>query len=436
MLAYLETDLVSNLKEAKTVSIAIALINEYGFNIIESNLPENCTRRYLVGINLPTPPNILHRFLTLQSNFPSEIAAKIYKASENYHPKVYLIEKQDGKLIAFVGSANATKGGFTHNIEMSFAITGQEDCIKLKAWFNDLFNSTGNYDDEYISRYEIVYKKNQILASTQKSNVDKVNNSDTSLPGAGLVINPDQFFRQSDFDAFAEIRQNDSSSTAVESRAKVRERLIKLAEMIAPLFSVYNITDLHLPYLRSWYTSKHYHAARSNGPKEAIWLNFGKSPAELVKYEKKSDRKITSHQRIQVILRNTNEKAYIGIWLYLSRSNSSYFDRVRLKEGLKDRDFVERLYEYVIALGGMYWLYIGGFEDLSVSKIVNVQQVVDFFNQDNYRPEIIIGRNYSPNDKLLSEENISETILMEFSKLYKIYDLIRAPMPLPSNNNI
>ena len=203
MLEYLEKDLVTSLNDAKAISIAVALIKDYGFNIIEANIPEDCKRRYLLGIDLPTPPNILRKLLELQQTSQDNVSAKIYNANENYHPKVYLIEKKSGELIAFIGSANATRGGFTHNIEMSFAITNQEDCIKLKAWYNNLFNSAKQYNEKYINEYEIMYNRNKALTSTQKSNISAITNGKSVVSGKNLIIQPEQFFRQSDFDAFS-----------------------------------------------------------------------------------------------------------------------------------------------------------------------------------------------------------------------------------------
>ncbi len=152
-----------------------------------------------------------------------------------------------------------------------------------------------------------------------------------------------------------------------------------------------------------------------------------------MRYKEVFYQSITNHERIQVILRNTDQEAYIGIWLYLSKRNSSYFDRQRLKQGLVDIDFIARLYEYTLALGGSYWIRIGDDDEISVSELENTAQLVNFLLKDNYTQEIIIGRNYDPNDTDLSQENITETVLIEFSKLFKIYELVKAPMPLLHN---
>ena len=425
MLAYLEKDLIINIKNAKSLSIAVALINNYGLKIVEENVPKNCHREYLIGIHLPTPPDVLRKLLELGNDFSNKVETRLYNSQENYHPKVYLIEKESGDLIAFVGSANATRGGLRHNIEMSVSITDQSQCLMLKDWFNQLFLKSKKYDEEFVKQYEYVYRKNRSLSSTQKSNIEKIVGSSNSSVSQKITIRTGQFFRQSDFDAFAVPLQMDKSTFAVELRANVKERLIELSEMIVPKFIDYGMTDLHQPYKRNLYTSQHFHSGRSLGPKEAIWLHFGKSRVELVKYEG-DFQSITNHARLQVILRNTATEIYIGIWLYLSKPGGSYFDKERLVEGLKDINFRERLYEYIIDLGGVYWVAVGD-DWLNVSEIKSSDELADFLVEDIYQYEIIIGRNYDPNDLSLSEENIEETVLVEFSKLFKIYALIKAP---------
>ncbi|MES2286762.1 MAG: phospholipase D-like domain-containing protein [Bacteroidota bacterium] len=431
MLEYLEADLITNLKDAKSISIAVALIKDYGLKKIENSIDNDlCIRKYLVGIHLPTPPDILRRLLDLQQKNPNEVAARIYDSNENYHPKVYIVEKTTGELIAFIGSANATRGGFTHNIEMNVAITCQEQCKKLQNWFDTLFNSAKQYDEEYIKEYEITFKKNRILASTQKSNVDELTNNSSPVPSNNLIISSSQFFRQSDFDAFALPTQHNISSFAVELRANVKERLIELSEMTMDSFLDYNIINLHLPYRRNLYVSQHFHSrGHKHIAKESIWLNFGKSRSELNNYQGKFYQSFVNHLRIQIILRNSVNEAYIGIWLYVSKVNSSLHDKKHLIEGLKKPDFVERLYEYIVALGGAYWITLGN-NKINICELENSKQLVDFLSRNVYKQELIIGRNYQPNDSDLSEDNIAETVLIEFSKLYKIYDLIKAPIPI------
>jgi hypothetical protein len=131
-----------------------------------------------------------------------------------------------------------------------------------------------------------------------------------------LVITPGQYFRQSDFDAFAIDTHYDTSPSAVELRGEVRERLIELHELIKDDFPKYGITDLYLRKGRNHYTSQHFHSRGNNHiPKEAIWLQYGKSKDELLRYSGKFYQSFENHLRIQVILKNTADEVIIGIWL-------------------------------------------------------------------------------------------------------------------------
>jgi HKD family nuclease len=424
LIPHIENDLIAHLKNAKKISIAVALLKDYGLNIIESNIPKNCIRRYLLGIHLPTPPDILRKLKQKQSDYPNLYHTKIYNSGENYHPKVYLIETIDERVVAIVGSANGTRGGFVGNIEMNIVIVHPQECNEIQKWFDTLFISANDYDYDFLELYEKVYKRNRILATTEKSNTSIVTNNSAIPSGKGLVVAKGQFFRQSDFDAFDRTNHFDTSPATVKLRAKVKERLIELGHRIKNRFIGYGILDLHLPYRRNLYTSQHFHS-RGNVhiAKQAIWLNFGKGYSELNRYPK-NYKNFVSHSRIQVILVNSIHEAFIGIWLYLAKPNWSYYDRKHLKDNLSNPNFAERLYEYTIALGGAYWIMLGD-KELYISEIETAKQLIEFLLTDDYTPEFIIGRNYNPNDTDISDENIDETTLIEFSKLYKIYDLIR-----------
>src|SRR5690242_12568600 len=112
LVPHLHSEIIPVLKKAKEFRVAVALMNEYVLDILEESLPLDCERKYLVGVNLPTHPAVLERLLSLRQTLPN-FQAKIYKAKENYHPKVYIIrDKADGSYATFLGSANATRGGW------------------------------------------------------------------------------------------------------------------------------------------------------------------------------------------------------------------------------------------------------------------------------------------------------------------------------------
>lgn len=424
MIETLRDELLPALKSASEIYVAVALMNDYGLDAIETCLPAKCRRSYLVGVHLPTPPSVFRKLLALQNADPALVQARVWKEKANYHPKVYIIKTLEGELIAFVGSANATRGGFERNVEISFKVTDQPHYDKLFNWFSTRFKLGKSFNKTYIDNYEKTYRRNKQLQGTQKSNIDNLTNRADGVPGLNLVVPAGQFFTQSDFDAFADVNHLDTSPAAVARRAKVRRRLIDLNDLIVPKFQAYGITNLHNHYSRREITSKHYHArGYDHIPKEAIWLHYGKSVPEL-KLRKPNKIDFGQNLRIQIILRNTNQEAYIGTWLYVSKDGGSYHDRHYIKNQIPVPGFVDQFFTLLKDLGNAYWFVIDGhnlnIEDMHTPKILETH-----LQKDQYKGTYNIGRLYQPDDPDLSVENIVDTVLEEFSKLYKIYDLIK-----------
>jgi len=78
----------------------------------------------------------------------------------------------------------------------------------------------------------------------------------------------------------------------------------------------------------------------------------------------------------------------------------------------------------LLELGGSYWINNGGLI-INLNDLKSPNQLFEFIKKDDFSDYYIIGRNYDPNDLQLSEENISETVLTEFRKVFMIYDLIK-----------
>lgn len=411
-------DIIPHLKEAEEIWIAVALMNEFGLSVVE-NAPEDCKKNILVGLDLPTSPSVLHRLLSLKSDI---IISKVFISNKTFHPKVYIIRKKGNRFIAYVGSANATNGGLINNVELSLYIEDLYQCQQLIDWFNECFSDALLFDRNFIEKYEQTYKRNKSLGATQKSNNDKLKAIAQAGSGVNLIVSGGQFFEQADFEAYDPLYHYDASNFAVNKRAAVRLKFLELNNRIFPRFTEYGLNDLYLPENRRNYTSYHWHSrGNTHIAQDAIWLNYGKSPHQL---SVSHGHKFVDNIRIQIILRHTSAEAYIGIWLFIGKPNGSYWDRKYLKEKIKDQGYLLSLYEYILALGGAYWVNIAD-EDLWVSDLENPQQLYDFLIEDTFSDYFIIGRNYQPNDNDLSDSNIEETVLIEFTKLYKLYELIK-----------
>jgi hypothetical protein len=424
MIRTLRDELLPVLKSASEIYVAVALMNDYGLKAIEDLLPPDCLRVYLVGVHLPTPPSVFRKLLALQAANPTAVFCRVWREKANYHPKVYLIRSNKGELIAFAGSANATRGGFERNVEISFKISDPPQYANLFEWFTESFMLGKVFDHAYIDKYESTYRRNKQLQATQKSNTDNFTDRADGVPGINLVVPMGQFFTQGHFDAFAETTHLDTSPAAVRRRKLVRDRMIQLDKLIVPKFAAHGITNLHNHPSSRAITSQHFHS-RGNVhiTKEAIWLHYGKSKDELLlRKPKKMD--FGQHLRIQIILRNTNKEAYIGTWLYVAKGNGSYHDRHYLQTQLPVPGFLDQLFNHLKDLGNAYWIVIDKhtllIEDMTTPKILETH-----LRKDQYKGTFNIGRLYQPDDPDLSEDNIVDTVLVEFAKLYKVYDLIK-----------
>lgn len=424
MISHLESDLPIFLNNACELYVAVALMNSYGLDFFENNISPRCSRKYLVGVDLPTHPDVLVRLFEM-GGFNDQVSSKIFTLRETYHPKVYIIRGHDRKLTAYVGSANATKGGFKSNIEMGILVHDEKQCEELLIWYNKMFSISRRYDLDYINKYKQVYHRNKLLRSTVNANIDNFVKKNHSNTNTSLNVPSGQFFEQEDFDAFGPTTHYETDRISVAKRKLVRDKLLDLNDRILSKFQLYSIDNLYTHPKRNNYTSQHFHSRGNNHiAKEAIWLHYGKSSSELEKYDG-FYKHFVNHIRVQVILRNAIDEAYIGIWLFVSKINGSYYDRLNLKEQLADPNYSKLLYSFVLDLGGDYWIVVGSQSVLYISDLYDESHLKEYLLKDDFTGQFIIGRNYSPDSADLSKENISETVLVEFSKLYKIYDLIK-----------
>jgi HKD family nuclease len=429
MITQLADELKAVIPKAKAAYIAVALMKQYGLDIFKK-LPENCIQRFLIGIDLPTPPSILSDLLNKQVETKKRIEVKLHNTQSTYHPKVYLFELQDGEYVAFIGSANATKGGLTTNIELSIALHGK-DCEKIKDWFDVQYRAAEFYNNEFIERYKLTYQRNRILRSTQTSNLKAMNRVEDT-PYVYPLINEGQFFIQSDFDALAPKFHFDKTDSIKGKRKEVQKHILNLHDAIYDRFSEFGLTNISKHHNKANITSLPNHNGRTkSNRKEAIWLHYGKTDEELALYPEEQ-QSVSYHVRLQLIVRHSKERASIGIWLYLGKSHSSLDDRKWLIDQFKNDSFEDVLLAHLLALGGSYWIW---FVDENVDDFLYVSEIKDakdlrrFLLKDKevygFSKELIIGRDYDPNDPAFSRDEIEETVLVEFSKLYKIYNLVK-----------
>jgi HKD family nuclease len=425
----LHLEIIPLLKKAKEFRVAVALMNEYVLDIFEETLPADCEKRYLVGINLPTHPAVLQRLLTLQQTSPN-FKARIYKAKENYHPKVYIIrDKTDESYSTFLGSANATRGGWYSNVEMNSLHRGEKGAA-LIPWFDDLFKKGIDFDESFIERYTKAFNRNKFLERTMRSNVEEILDENRFPPPNVNAITDEQFFRVTDFEAYAPPTHAVHDAPTVAGRNRVKDRLLELDELIYPYFNENGIAELFRHPIDQFRTARTVRPMRGN-IRDAIWLHYGKSEQELKLYAGEGASSFTNHIRIQVILRHTETTAFIGTWIYIGKGGGSIKDREFIQSRLDSPGFLTVLKEFLQHLGNSYYLDIGG-HDIKISQIQSEKSLKAFLLYDKkkeFKTDFKIGRNYKVDHPDLRQDKIAETTLLEFAKLYRIYQIFRHRMP-------
>lgn len=156
----IHTDIKQKLKaellESKSVWIATAMISYNGWQFIQENLSKDTEQHFLIGIDLATEPKVFEELL---NNL--HINARVYQANYTFHPKVYLLQKNDNSFTAFIGSSNTTSWGLEKNVEMNFQVNDQVECVNLLKWFNEYYDNgyiiTEDFFNDYKSKYTRLY---------------------------------------------------------------------------------------------------------------------------------------------------------------------------------------------------------------------------------------------------------------------------------------
>ena len=421
-----------DLPQAKEIWIAVALIKEDAFNVLQSAVPSNCKQNYLVGVDLPTPPVVLRK-LQAQQN-PLLFKAAIYKDSNHkFHPKVYLLKTEE-KLIAFIGSANLTPSGLEDNIEMSFRTENQTECIKVLSWFEKLFQESYPLDDKNIEICERDFEEQEEQARKRKAKrraikLFRPERKEDQFTGIDFT---DRYFKREHHLAFRKDLWRSNSPSATKERKKVVSRFEELHEEIYSKFSEQGIDKLK-PNVKVHLVSLYYHpAGLASRNIDGMWLSYGKDQREIKEYHKLFPKvngdgeddlqSFINHARMQIKI-SLDE---IGIWILFGKNNGgSAFDRHYFTEHMKLVSYRGAFFDMVKALPEEYWILVGGLKARYFTEFETPDKLHEYCKKDKSKDYFIIGRDYSISDEEMSETNLPYTTLTEFSRLYPIYQFMR-----------
>ncbi|MCB9196461.1 MAG: hypothetical protein H6598_09580 [Flavobacteriales bacterium] len=415
----LESEFKSLIEKADEILVAVAMLSDYGLSVFDDR-DKNCNFQILVGYDLPTQPS------ALQSLLNNGLKARIYDVKKQFfHPKLYLF-RLNQQWTAFVGSGNCTKGGLNSNIELNIRIEEDETIEDLRKWFNTYFKLGTELTQQWLNDYKVFFndvsernKELEILTDQFKLQTG-VSKGNLSLKDYNFT---NQFFGFKHYDAFTPPKPIQDDIAAIQERHEVSKKLIELHELLYPVIQKNN-WDIYPHHQEQHITSSYFHHERVSKSLTEIWLHYGRSEEELEVYKKEFGENMTSlfHMRMEVLI----GKDCLYSELRVGKKDGSYPDREYIKDQLKNNPtFSLGYYKYIQQLDPDFSVTINGDSRL-VTSFRDAEELRQFTLQDNIRHYYFsIGRTYLPDDPRISNSNVVQSIIGDFTQLYPLYQLFK-----------
>ncbi|XLS30294.1 phospholipase D family protein [Flavobacteriaceae bacterium M23B6Z8] len=405
---------------ADEILVASAMLTLDGVGYFD-NRKKDCIFNVLVGIDLPTQPKALQKLLD------DSIHAKVHNIKgQFFHPKVYLF-RNDEHWTGFVGSGNCTKGGIESNLEMTLKTADENVTADLVKWFNLYYQKHGtNLTQEFIDDYEVLFSARKDLEEELRAKVSSFKNETGVSKGRRKLsdyVFTNQFFQFEHYNAFAGRKPILDTPEARQERFRVQEKLLELHQKLYPEIRKrgWDVYEHHMP---QHITSSYRHNERASKELDALWLHYGRGEEELAAYQKAYVDNMTSlfHMRLEVLV----FKSHLWIELRVGKRDGSYPDRGYIKEQLKsNKVFTSEYFRLLQELDKPFTLTIAN-QEVPVHDFEHKEALKQFTLQDNPGKYYFrIGREYQPDDKAISDQNIVGTIMNDFEKLYPIYQLFK-----------
>ncbi|MGV8995165.1 MAG: phospholipase D-like domain-containing protein [Flavobacterium sp.] len=421
----LKSDFEECLGIANEIWFAVALIKESTYDFIKETINENCKQHYLVGIDLPTQPQVLRK---MQSQLnKGSFDASIYHAKFNFHPKFFLF-KVDNNYTAFIGSSNLTDGGLENNVELNYKLKNQDDCLATLDWFQNLDKDAFPLTDDNISAYEAQFESLQEFEKELKKKRKKIELKKLLSSPLDDIDFSDRYFKKEHHLAFRRELWSNNSNEAIEEREFTKIKCIKLHNSIYSRFKDYDIqvlepnpmSDHLISMIRQIDTTK-------PRPINAMWLSYGKNENEIKEYQKivgadqKAKQTFIHHARLQLKIDFLN----IGIYLLFAKENEGgLFDRDSFKTNMRHKEYRDNFYQMLKSLPNEYFISVGGKKEFC-HKFNSADDLHNFCKKDDIQKYFIIGRDYQISDKEMSETNLPLETLKIFKLLFPFYEKMK-----------
>ncbi len=400
------------LQQAEHCYIATAALSEAGFDFIRSRIPTKTKIEIVTGLDVPTTPEVLRR---IWRNYQGRITLNIYTRNF-FHANVYIFDLPFRKSVAFVGSGHVTLEGIKDSEELFYKITDAKEIENLKSWFINYYEFAEPLSENLIEEYEWLYP-----ALKQRDNASQQEKKQfLSVTTAGFswdqIKFKNQYFKKEDYLALSNGRARFHTPELHAERVSIQTKLLQLHDQIKDHL---HKLKLHATADIKTIVSSLDPALHTDHQLHSIWLAYGHSEAEL---KKKDATALADTMHVQIILRQKE----VGICLVVGTPLSSKVDRDYFKDKMNDAEYRKQFYALLSRLGTGYCIEVAC-ERKSVEGFANEDSLWEFTKTDQWMfYSFTIGRNYSPADIELSNENIVPTIMKEFDKLALIYRHMKA----------
>jgi hypothetical protein len=199
VITQLAIELQKYLQTAMSVKIASGLVSVEGINFIMNNCSKDCKISFIIGVDMPTPPEAIQKLYEL--SLLGKIELKLVTEKGYYHPKLYLIS-HNYKDVAYIGSANCTQAGLEKNIELSYKIDDIDEIKKLQEWYSNLYDASVLISFKWLENYKKRFDNRKLREKEDRKQVSLEKKEATKMSEELLnqyrdIINQLLFYKES-----------------------------------------------------------------------------------------------------------------------------------------------------------------------------------------------------------------------------------------------
>lgn len=231
-----------------------------------------------------------------------------------------------------------------------------------------------------------------------------------------------QFFKLEHYDAFSGNKPSDDLADV--ERREVADKLIELDSLLYPEILKHGWHIHRHPQRKNRTSTWELSQSREDGLR-AVWFHYGKSEIELEPYmefrSETNPQTFINHIRLQLVVRNDN----FEIALMLGKEHGGKWDRDNYHNLMQNETTRVKIFQLLSKLDSSYWQDFKSNKGIPLNTFSNGNDLWNYTRIDNPNDYFTFGKSISPDDVSISINNIKDTVINEFKKLYPLYNLIK-----------